>query len=93
MATAADFTTRARNEMFSAFQAYQALQRRVQDLQDEVTALGGAAGIYGQNGVYWPEQGDGFDLADMTAAFTNLTALVGVPTVAQKQTIIRCRRE
>lgn len=41
MATPVDFTTRARSEMFSAFQAYQALQRRVQDLQDEVTALGG----------------------------------------------------
>ncbi len=93
MTTPADFTTRARNEMFSAFQAYQALQRRVQDLQDEVTALGGAAGIYGAGGVNFPEQGDGFDYDDMAAAFTNLTALVGVPTTAQKQTIIRCRRE
>lgn len=93
MATPADFTTRARGEMFAAFQAYQAPQRRVADLQDEVTALGGAAGIYGADGSLWPVQGDGFDLADMTAAFTNLTALVGVPSTAQKQTIIRCRRE
>lgn len=93
MTTPADFTTRARGEMFSAFQAYQALQRRVQDLSDEVVALGGAAGIYGAGGENWPVQGDGFDMADMTAAFTNLTALVGVPSTAQKQTIIRCRRE
>lgn len=93
MATAADFTTRARTEMFAIYVAYQQLQRRVQDLQDEVTALGGAAGIYGAGGVNFPEQGDGFDYDDMAAAFTNLTALVGVPTTAQKQTIIRCRRE
>ena len=93
MATAADFTTRARGEMFSIYQQYQAISRRVADLTDEVTALGGATGIYGAGGEMWPEQGDGFDLADMTAAFTNLTALVGVPSAAQKQTIIRCRRE
>ena len=93
MATPADFTTRARTEMFSVYQAYQSLQRRVQDLQDEVTALGGAAGIYGPNQEDWPPQGDDFDYADMTAAFTNLSALVGVPSAAQKQTIIRCRRE
>ena len=93
MTTPADFTTRARTEMFSVYTAYQALQRRVQDLSDEVTALGGATGIYGANGVNWPEQGDGFAYADMTAAFTNLSSLVGAPTLAQKQTIIRCRRE
>lgn len=93
MATPADFTARARTEMFSVYQAYQSLQRRVQDLQDEVTALGGAAGIYGANQENWPAQGDDFDYADMAAAFTNLSALVGVPSTAQKQTIIRCRRE
>lgn len=92
MATSADFTTRARDEMFSIYTAYQALQRRVADLTDEVTALGGAAGIYGADGSKWPAQSDGFDLAAMTAAFTNLTSLVGVPSTAQKQTIIRCRR-
>lgn len=93
MATAADFTTRVRGEMFATFQAYQALQRRVADLSDEVTALGGAAGIYGAGGVNFPVQGDGFSFADMTSAFTNLTALVGAPSTAQKQTLIRCRRE
>lgn len=93
MTTSADFTTRARTEMFSVYTSYQALQRRVQDLQDEVTALGGAAGIYGANGVNFPEQGDGFDFDDMAAAFTNLSKLVAAPTLAEKQTIIRCRRE
>jgi hypothetical protein len=92
MATAADFTTRARDEMYAIYSAYQALQRRVLDLSDEVTALGGAAGIYGADGTGWPAQSDDFDLTDMTAAFTNLSTLVGAPTLAQKQTIIRCRR-
>jgi len=92
MATPADFTTRARDEMFSIYAAYQALQRRVADLTDEVTALGGAAGIYGADGSNWPAQPDGFTQANMSAAFTNLTKLVGVPTLAEKQTIIRCRR-
>jgi hypothetical protein len=92
MATAADFTTRARDEMYAIYSAYQALQRRVLDLRDEVTALGGAAGIYGAAGANWPAQSDDFDLADMTAAFTNLSTLVGAPTLAEKQTIIRCRR-
>jgi len=54
MTTAADFTTRSRDEMFSIYQAYQILQRRVQDMSDEVTALGGATGIYGEAGVNFP---------------------------------------
>jgi len=93
MSTPADFTTRARDEMFACFQAYQALTRRVDDLQDEVTANGGAAGIYGADQSAWPAQGDDFDFDDMVAAFTNLTSLVGEPSLAEKQTIIRCRRE
>ena len=92
MATAADFTTRARDEMFSIYTAYQALQRRVQDLTDEVAANGGATGIYGAAGVNFPAQGDAFDYAAMTAAFTALTTLVGVPTTAQKQSVIKARR-
>ena len=92
MTTCADFTTRARTEMFEIFQAYQALERRVTDLSDEVAANGGAVGIYGVDGVDFPEQGDGFDYADMVNAFTNLTALVGESSLAEKQTIIRCRR-
>lgn len=92
MTTPADFTTRARDEMYSIYVAYQQLQRRVQDLVDEVNALGGAAGIYGANAEKWPTQGDGFAYQDMVNAFANLTALVGAPTLAQKQTIIRTRR-
>lgn len=93
MATAADFTTRARGEMFSIYQQYQAISRRVADLTDEVAANGGAAGLYGTNGVNFPAQGDGFSYADMVAAFTALAALVPTPTQAQKNAIIQCRRE
>ena len=87
MVTSPDFTTRARTEMFSIFQAYQANQRRVADLVDEVAAMGGATGIYGAGGANFPDQGDDFDYSDM------VNALVGEPTLAQKQTIIRARRD
>ena len=50
MAIPADFTVRARDEMFNIYVQYQALFRRIEDLNDEVTALGGAAGIYGADG-------------------------------------------
>lgn len=92
MAIPADFTVRARDEMFSIYVQYQALFRRIEDLNDEVTALGGAAGIYGADGSKWPVQADGFTLADMGNAFANLTKLIGAPTLAHKQTIIRTRR-
>lgn len=92
MATAADFTTRARDEMFAIFVAYQSLQRRITDLTDEVAANGGAAGLYGAAGVDFPAQGDGFDYAEMVAAFTAITSLVGAPTTAQKQAIWKARR-
>ena len=93
MSTSADFTTRARNEMYSIYVAYQALQRRIQDMGDEVLANGGAVGIYGAGGGDWPVQSDGFDYADMVAAFTNITALVGIPSTEQKNMIIRARRQ
>ena len=92
MATAADFTSRARDEMYSIYTAYQGLKKRVDDLSDEVTANGGAVGLYGTNGVNFPAQGDPFTYADMVAAFTALTSLVGAPTTAQKQSIIKARR-
>ena len=92
MATPQDFTTRARDEMYTIYTAYQALRKRVDDLADEVTANGGAAGLYGAAGVNFPEQSDGFTYANMTAAFTATQAVVGVPTTAQKQAIIKCRR-
>ena len=92
MTTPADFTTRARDEMYSIFGAYQALQRRVQDLQDEVAALGGFTGIYGSGGVNFPEQTDGFLYADMTAAGTAILSLVGALSAAQKNAVIKCRR-
>ena len=92
MATPQDFTTRARDEVYSMFIQYQALQRRIQDLTDEVDALGGAAGLYGATGASWPAQADGVTLAQMGAAFAAITALIGTPTTAQRQAAIRARR-
>ena len=92
MATPADFTTRARDEMYAIYSAYQALKKRIDDLSDEVAANGGAGGIYGAGGVDWPQQSDGFTLADMGAAFTAIVSLVGEPTAEQKSSIIVCRR-
>ena len=93
MTTPADLTTRMRTTMFSIYQDYQKIQRDVQDLTDEVTANGGATGIYGAAGVNFPEQGDAFVYADMTAAFLALTALVPTPTQLQKNALIKARRE
>ena len=92
MATSADFTTRAGDEMYSIYTAYQALKKRVDDLSDEVDANGGADGLYGTNGVNFPDQGDGFTFDDMVAAFLASTSLIGAPTSAQKDAIIRARR-
>lgn len=92
MATPADFTTRARDEMYIIYTAYQALKKRIDDLTDEVVANGGATGLYGAAGVTFPEQTDGFTYANMTAAFTAITAMVGAPTAAQKTAIIKVRR-
>ena len=92
MATSADFTTRARDEMYSIYTAYQTLARRIGDLADEVNANGGAVGLYGVNGVNFPDQGDGFTYSDMVAAFTASTSLIGAPTAAQKHAIIKARR-
>ena len=50
MATPSDFTTRARDEMYTIYTAYQALKKRIDDLTDETTANGGAVGLYGTNG-------------------------------------------
>lgn len=92
MATAADFTTRARDEMYSVYTAYQALKKRIDDLSDEVDANGGAVGLYGPDMSAFPLQGDGFDVADIAAAFEAVTALIGAPTPEQKMAIVKCRR-
>lgn len=93
MTTPADFTTRTRAEIFSIFVAYQQLAKRIADLTDEVTARGGVVGIYGAGGVNWPDQGDGFVLADMVAAFTAIVSLVGTPSATQKQNVIKARKD
>ena len=92
MATAADFTTRARDEMYDVYVLYLALKRRIENLTDEVAANGGATGLYGAAGVNFPAQGDSFAYADMVAAFTAITSMVGAPTAAQKNAIIKARR-
>ena len=92
MATSADFTTRARDEMYDIYSAYQALKKRIDDLTDEVVANGGAAGLYGSGGADFPVQTDGFEYGDMVAAFQAITALIGEPTAAQKNAVIICRR-
>lgn len=92
MATPADFTTRARDEMYNIYSAYQALKERIDNLTDEVTANGGAEGLYGVGGVDFPAQSDGFTYADIVAAFLAVVELVGEPTAAQKSAIILCRR-
>lgn len=92
MATPADFTTRARDEMYSIYTAYQALKKRIDDLTDEVNANGGAEGLYGTGGVDFPAQTDGFTFTDIVAAFTASVTLIGEPTAEQKNAIIKARR-
>lgn len=92
MATAADFTTRARDEMYGIYTAHQNLKKRIDDLTDEVNANGGAEGLYGTDGVNFPAQGDEFTYDETVAAFLAITGLVGAPTTEQKQAIIKPRR-
>ena len=92
MATPADFTARARDEMYSIYTAYQALGKRTADLTDEVNANGGAEGLYGTGGISFPDQGDGFTFEDMVAAFLAVVELVGMPTTDEKNAIIKARR-
>ena len=92
MATAADFTTRTRDEMFSVYVEYVKLKARIDAIGDEVDANGGAQGLYGVGGADFPEQADGFTYADMVAAFQAITILVGDPTQTQQNAIIKARR-
>ena len=92
MATAADFTARARDDMYGIYTAYQQLRKRIDDLTDEVNANGGAEGLYGAGGSAFPDQGDGFGFVDMVEAFTAVTSMVGAPTAAQKRAVIKARR-
>jgi hypothetical protein len=92
MATTADFTTRARDEMYTIYTGYQALKKRIDDLTDEVNANGGAEGLYGAAGADFPVQPDGFTFADVVASFVAITSLVASPTAEQKNAIIKARR-
>lgn len=93
MTTPADFTTRTRDDIYSIYRAFLDLKQRVTNMTDEVTALGGATGIYGAAEINFPAQGDEFTYTNMTDAFTALTSLVSTPTTAQKNAIIKARRE
>jgi hypothetical protein len=92
MTTPADYTTRIRDRIFDAYEAYQALQRRVDDIVNEYNALEGPDGIYGAGSKDWPAQSDGFELNDLTQALNKLDKLVGEPNAAEKKAIIKCRR-
>lgn len=92
MATSADFTTRARDEMYSIYTAYQSLKKRIDDLTDEVAANGGATGLYGIGGVDFPVQADGFTYTEMVNAFVGISTLIGEPTADQKNAVIVARR-
>jgi len=78
--------------MYAIYTAYQSRKKRIDDLTDEVNANGGATGLYGTAGVNFPAQGDTFAYADMVAAFTAITSMIGAPTAAQKSAIIKARR-
>lgn len=92
MATPADFTTRARDEIYAIYTAYQALKKRIDDLTDEVNANGGAEGLYGAASVDFPAQPDGMTYTEMVNAFIAVSELIGAPTAEQKNAIIVCRR-
>lgn len=93
MATKAEFTTRARDEIYAIYSAFQDLNERIGDLVDEVQANGGAAGLYGTSGEDFPPQEDGLTYTQLAAGFAALTALIGEPTTEQKYAIIVCRRK
>ena len=89
MTTSADWVTRARTEMYNLYTSHLASARRVVDLVDEVEALGGPALIFVEG---FPPQGDDFDINDMVAAYTAMTALIAEPTQEQKNALIKARR-
>jgi len=92
MATAADFTIRARDEMYTIYSEYQRLKKRIDDLTDDVNANGGAEGLYGVGGVDFPAQPDGMTFMEMVEAFLEISELIGAPTAEQKNAIIKARR-
>jgi len=91
MSTPEDITTRFRTEITSDYALFQALARRVEDRQNEVAAVGGPTGIFENSTI--PEQADGFDYADMVAAFTASSAMIGAISDAQRAAVIKARRD
>ena len=92
MTTKAQYVTRIRDNITNIANNDKANARLIADMNAEVAALGGVSGIFGSPPVF-PEQGDGFELADLIAAFGAVTAFSGTPTEAQEEAVLRCRRD
>ena len=92
MTTKAQYVTRIRDNLTTIGANHRAQVRLIEDMNAEVSALGGVDGIFGSPAVF-PEQGDGFELADLVAAFTAITAFSGTPTTGQEEAVLRCRRD
>ena len=92
MTTSAQIVARFRDDITRIANNNKSNARLIEDMNAEVDALGSVAGIFGSPPVF-PEQGDGFELADLIAAFGAITAFSGTPTEAQEEAVLRCRRD
>ena len=92
MTTSAQYVARIRDNITNIGNHHRAQVRLIEDMNAEVDALGSIAGIFGSPAVF-PEQGDGFGLSDLVAAFGAISAFSGTPTEAQEQAVLRCRRD
>ena len=92
MTTSAQIATRFREDLTRISNNNKANARLIEDMNAEVTALGSIDGIFGNPPVF-PEQGDGFELADLVAAFAAINSFAGTPTTEQEQAVLRCRRD
>ena len=92
MTTSAQIVARFRDDITRIANNNKSNARLIEDMNAEVDALGSIAGIFGSPAVF-PEQGDGFELANLVAAFGAITAFSGTPTEAQEQAVLKCRRD
>jgi len=92
MTTSAQIVTRFREDITRIFNNNKANARLIEDMNIEVAALGDVDGIFGNPPVF-PEQGDGFELADLVAAFVAINSFSGTPTTEQEEAVLRCRRD
>ena len=92
MTTSAQIVTRFREDITRISNNNKANARLIEDMNAEVAALGGVTGIFGDPPEF-PEQGDDFELSDLTAAFSAINSFSGTPTEAQKYAVLRCRKD